>query len=326
MQRRYFLKRSTQLAVGASVLGLAACSEPSTRASAQTQPEKRPTAEVDKWFDISLAQWSLHKPIFAGELDNLEFARIARDEFGLGGIEYVSSFFKDKATDMGYLKQMNDRAAASGVKQLLIMVDGEGQLGAADDEARMQAVKNHHRWIDAAATLGCHSIRVNAAGSGSREEVAKAATEGLAKLSEYGKGAGINVIVENHGGYSSDGSWLANVIKNTGMDNCGTLPDFGNFCIERNPGGYEAGCKNEYDRYKGVEELMPYAKAVSAKAYDFDSAGEVTETNYGKMMGIVRAHDYAGWVGIEYEGSGEEPMVGIRKTVELLRKYGGRVG
>lgn len=305
MQRRKFLRTAATATLGAAVTPAAFA---------------RALAE-EKWFDISLAQWSLNKAFFGGELDNLEFARVARETYGLGGIEYVNQFFRDKAKDETYLSQMKQRAEDNGVRSVLIMIDGEGQLGATKKKKRTEAVENHHKWVDAAHYLGCHSIRVNAAGKGSREEVAKAAADGLARLGEYADEAGLNVIVENHGGYSSDGEWLAGVIAATGRDNCGTLPDFGNFCIQRKAGG----CADEYDRYKGVEELMPYAKAVSAKTHDFGPNGQETHTDYSRMMGIVKDHGYRGWVGIEYEGGGLTPEEGIRKTIELLRENGGRV-
>jgi len=240
MQRRNFLRTSSKAGLALGLLGttgLLSCGDSTeTTGDTATKTSPAPAAEPQLWFDISLAQWSLHKTFFDGKLDNLDFAKTARETFDLEGIEYVNQFFKDKATDMDYLKQMKQRADDYGVTSVLIMCDGEGNLGDADAKKRMQAVENHHKWVDAAKFLGCHSIRVNAAGQGTAEEVAKAATEGLAKLSEYGKTQGMNVIVENHGGYSSNGEWLAGVIKNTGMDNCGTLPDFGNFCITREEG------------------------------------------------------------------------------------------
>jgi sugar phosphate isomerase/epimerase len=279
------------------------------------------TATTPLWFDISLAQWSLHKTLFAGEMDNLDFAKKSKMDFGISGLEYVNQFFKDKATDMDYLKQMKQRADDHGSTSVLIMVDREGNLGDTDDKARMLAVENHHKWVDAAKFLGCHSIRVNAAGQGTAEEVAAAATDGLGKLSEYAKTVGLNVIVENHGGYSSNGKWLSGVIAATGMDNCGTLPDFGNFCIERSPDG----CKEMYDRYQGVSELMPFAKAVSAKSHNFDADGWETESDYKRILKTVKDAGYTGWVGVEYEGSELSEDEGIRKTVELLKMAGAAV-
>ncbi len=195
------------------------------------------------------------------------------------------------------------------------MVDGEGQLGAPDDQQRTAAVENHYKWVDAAKFLGCHSIRVNAGSGGSYQEQQERAADGLGRLSEYAKPHGLNVIVENHGGLSSNGAWLAGVIKMVGMDNCGTLPDFGNFFIKRgdNP--------EEYDRYQGVDELMPYAKAVSAKTHDFDEQGNEIHTDYEKMMRIVvEKHGYHGYVGIEYEGGKIGEMEGIQKSKELLER------
>ena len=311
MQRRHFLYTAGLLGAGLAT----GCTPTKAKTATADLPDR------DLWFDISLAQWSLNKAFFSGELDNLEFARVARETYGLGGIEYVNQFFKDKATDQAYLGQMKQRATDNGVRSLLIMIDGEGNLGATDAAERATAVENHHRWVDAARYLGCHSIRVNAAGNGSREEVAKAATDGLAQLSAYAKQADLNVIVENHGGYSSDGSWLTGVIAATNMDNCGTLPDFGNFCMERSA----TGCAKEYDRYKGIREMMPYAKAVSAKTYDFDAAGNETTMDYVRILQTVKEAGYRGWLGIEYEGDGMTPEQGIRATIELLRKAGSMV-
>lgn len=266
-------------------------------------------------FKISLAQWSLHRAIRNEKtLEHLDFAKVTREAFGIEAVEYVNQFFKDKARDQTYLAEMKKRAADHGVKSLLIMVDGEGQIGAPQEADRVQTVENHKQWVDAAKYLGCHSIRVNAGSSGSFEEQQKLAADGLRRLSEYAAKVDLNVIVENHGGLSSNGGWLAGVMKLVAMDNCGTLPDFGNFFIRRGPN------PEEYDRYQGVEELMPYAKAVSAKTYDFDDAGNETTIDYVRMMKIVLAHGYHGYVGIEYEGRNLGEYEGIRKSKALLQR------
>jgi L-ribulose-5-phosphate 3-epimerase len=259
-----------------------------------------------KPFKISLAQWSLHKPLFAKEIDNLDFAKVAKERFGIEAVEYVNQFFKDKAKDAKYLEEMKKRTSDLGVTNVLIMIDGEGGLGNSDAAKRTAAVENHYKWVDAAKYLGCHSIRVNAETDKPYEEGSKLATDGLRRLSEYAKPLGINVIVENHGGLSSNGKWLAETIRATGMENCGTLPDFGNFY--------------EYDRYQGVTDLMPLAKAVSAKSYDFDADGNETKIDFAKMMKIVLDAGYRGWVGIEYEGSKLSPDDGIKATKKLLEK------
>ena len=264
-----------------------------------------------KLFDISLAQWSLNRQFFGGKLDALDFAKVTKEEFDLDAIEYVNQFFKDKANDEAYLGQLKSRAADHGVKSLLIMVDGEGSLGHGDTAERNKAVLNHHKWADAAKFLGCHSIRVNAAttGNGSFDEKQKLAADGLRSLSEYGAKLGLNVIVENHGGLSSNGAWLAGVMKIVNLPNCGTLPDFGNFNV---------GDGKWYDRYQGVAELMPFAKAVSAKSHEFDEKGDEVRTDYRRMMSIVLAAGYHGYVGIEYEGSKVDAYTGIKKTKQLL--------
>jgi len=262
-------------------------------------------------FRISLAEWSLHRALQGGHMTHLEFPMRARADFGIEGVEYVNSFFKDKARDEAYLAQLDLRCRDAGVTSLLIMCDGEGALGDADEAARRQAIENHVQWLEAAARLGCHSIRVNAAGGGERDELARRVADSLVALAERAAPLGLNVIVENHGGLSSDGAWLAGVMRLAANPRVGTLPDFGNFRI---------GDGTEYDRYRGVEELMPFAKAVSAKSHDFDEAGECVQTDYGRMLRIVHAAGYRGWIGIEYEGGGLDEDTGILRTKALLER------
>lgn len=268
-------------------------------------------------FQISLAQWSLHRALQAKKLDNLDFPKVTKQEFGISGVEYVNSFFKDKAEDGKYLADLKQRCEDHGVESVLIMVDGEGALGNSNKDKRKKAVENHHKWVAAAKFLGCHSIRVNAQSSGSYEEQVGLAADGLASLSEYAKSVGINVIVENHGGLSSNGQWLAQVIRKVNMDNCGTLPDFGNFAIQRAGKGRQ---EIMYDRYLGMAALMPFAKAVSAKSHDFDKDGNETKTDFKKVMQIVLDAGYRGWVGVEYEGRKLGEYDGIKATKKLLEK------
>lgn len=306
--RRDFLKRSAQFAAGAAVLAGAG---PSLLA-----------AEKEPLFRISIAQWSVHRAIFGKKMDNLDFAKTAKS-FGIEGLEYVNQFFKDKAKDEKYLAEMKKRAADEGVKSLLIMCDGEGALGDPDEKKRTQAVENHYKWADAAKVLGCHSIRVNAQSRGEYEEQVKLAADGLRKLCEYGDKLGLYVIVENHGGLSSNGQWLAKVMKTTAHPRVGTLPDFGNFRVSNT---------EEYDRYKGVAELMPYARSVSAKTHDFDAEGNETRTDYMKMMKIVLDNAPKEWiatgkyVGIEYEGGKVDELTGIKLTKALLEKVRAKMG
>ncbi len=260
-------------------------------------------------FKISLAEWSLHRMLYSGKIDHLDFCVIARNEFGLDAVEYVNSFFFDKARDINYLKEMKKRAQDHGVSSLLIMCDNEGYLGDPDRNGRKKAVENHYKWMEAAKLLGCHSIRVNAQSKGSYEEQIDFASDGLRMLAEFGETLGINTIVENHGGLSSNAKWLMSVMKKVNHPMCGTLPDFGNFRIEND---------NWYDRYLGVEELMPFAKAVSAKSHSFDSKGNEINTDYHKMINIVLASGYKGYIGIEYEGSEVDEMQGVHLTKKLL--------
>ncbi|MFN9273797.1 MAG: sugar phosphate isomerase/epimerase family protein [Planctomycetia bacterium] len=257
-------------------------------------------------FKISLAEWSLHKTLFAGKLDNLDFPRAAKQTFGIDAVEYVNQFFKDKVRDTDYIAELAKRASDEGVTNVLVMCDGLGNLGDPDSAARTKAVENHFPWVEAAKRLGCHSIRVNAASEGSFDEQQKLAADGLARLSDYASQMQMNVIVENHGGLSSNGEWRAGVMKRVGKPNCGTLPDFGNF--------------HDYDRYRGVEELMPFAKGVSAKSHEFDDAGNEVRTDYEKMLRLVVGAGYRGWIGIEYEGTALPEAEGILATKKLLER------
>ena len=262
-------------------------------------------------FKISLAEWSLHRALQSGRIDHLDFCKISKDEFGIMAVEYVNSFFFDKAKDIIYLREMKNRAENLGVKSLLIMCDNLGMLGDPDKNARISAVENHYKWVEAAKFLGCHSIRVNASSDGSYSEQISLAADGLRRLAEFGETFDINIIVENHGGFSSSGEWLALVMMEVNHPRIGTLPDFGNFKIKD---------EDWYDRYKGVKELMPYATAVSAKSHDFDALGNEINTDYYKMMKIVTEAGYSGYVGIEYEGNILDEVTGIHATKALLEK------
>jgi sugar phosphate isomerase/epimerase len=286
--------------------------------------KKNPNAAdlQNSFFEISLAEWSLHKTLFSKKIDNLDFPVVAKKEFGISAIEYVNAFFKDKAKDTKYLNELLMRCNDNGVKNHLIMCDGEGNLGELDNTKRLQAVENHYKWVEAAKYLGCATIRVNAYGVGTAEEVKTAAIDGLGRLGEFASKVGINVIVENHGGYSSDGSWLSSVMKEVGGKNVGTLPDFNNFCLKREGNK----CVEEYDRYKGTLEMMPYAKAVSAKSLDFDEQGNCIETDYIKMLKIVKDAGFKGYVGIEYEGLKLDEYEGIKKTKALLERVRAEIG
>lgn len=257
-------------------------------------------------FKISLAEWSLHRALGKGTITNLDFPRITKKTYGLDAVEYVSTFFKGKGEDQAYLTALKDSCAKYGVKSLLIMVDGEGSLADTSLASRNKAVENHYKWVKAAKFLGCHTIRVNAAGRGTMGQMQAAAIDALSKLSAYAADYNINVVVENHGGNSSYGKWLAEIMKTVNKPNCGTLPDLGNFY--------------EYDRYTGVKELMPYAKGVSGKTHDFDANGNETVIDYVKMMKIVADAKYSGYIDVEYEGNILSEDEGIKASIALLKK------
>ncbi len=292
MNRRNFIQTS----IG-TIGALAAGTVPSLAFEDQAPP----------LFEISLAEWSLHNMIWKKNLTNMDFPKYAKDEFGITAVEYVNGFFKDKAKDVKYLTELKKRTGDEGITNVLIMIDGEGQIGAAENKKRQQTVDNHKKWVEAAQFLGCHSIRVNAFGGGkNRDEKADNVIHGLTKLSEFAKDFNINIVVENHGGLSSDGRWLKQVLSTVNMPNCGALPDFGNF--------------KEYDRYQGITDLMPFAKGVSAKSRVFDDKGNETQTNFFKAMKICLDAGYRGHVGIEFEGKEISEQDGIHKTKALLEK------
>lgn len=281
------------------------------------------SAESESMFEISLAQWSLNRQFFGRDgvqkIDPLDFAKVAKRECGIDAIEYVNQFYFDAIKQPGYVQKLKQRADDEGVKSLLIMCDREGNLGDPDEGARATAVQNHQKWLEWAAELGCHSIRVNAASDASLsfEEQQELAADGLSQLCELADSFGLNVIVENHGGLSSHGRWLREVMEMVDSPRVGTLPDFGNFFINRD--GRNGEPKLEYNRYLGVYELMPYAKGVSAKSHEFDDQGNEVHTDFARIMKIVVDSGFRGYVGVEYEGGGNS-FEGIRMTKELLER------
>lgn len=329
MKRRNFIRKSSQAALGFGLLGtmnlLNSCKNGEETAQQAVQQSQQEAA--DMFFKLSLAQWSFHKALGINDekkvtLEHLDFAKKAR-ELGFEGVEYVNAFFKDKAEDMDYLKQMKQRAADNGVESLLIMIDREGDLAVKDDAKRKEGIENHYKWVEAAHFLGCHSIRVNVFGEGTADEMAYAATDALSRLSEFAAKENMNILVENHGGLSSNADWMMSIMNNVNLDNCGMLPDFGNFCVKRENGErWGAPCVEEYPIYKGVEMFMPKAIAVSAKSNNFDENGEETKIDYKRMLQIVKDGGYTGFIGVEYEGSEKSEEEGVILTRDLLIKHG----
>ncbi len=332
MKKTSRLFKLSGMIISMLVLTVLSCGEKQKETSKEAD-QVEVAAVQEPFFKLYLAQWSLNKAVRAGEQSPLDFAQKA-SELGFEGIEYVSQLYRNelekeadpKVAMEKLLKTLKEKSETYKVKNLLIMVDGEGNLATLDDKERAQTIENHKKWVDAAKYLGCHSIRVNAHGEGTSEEVAEAAVKGLTALATYAAPQGINVLVENHGGYTSNGQWLAKVMEEVNMPNCGTLPDFGNFCITEGYGSINSEeCDNAYDIYKGVSELMPYAKAVSAKSYDFDENGGQPKIDYVKMMQIVKDAGYTGLVGVEYEGENLSEIDGIKATRELLLKAASQV-
>lgn len=324
--KRNTLKITVLSGMAILLLGFYSCKETKKTETEATTVSSEMEKEVDPFFQLSLAQWSMHKMVFDEGVDPYTFAEKAKG-WGFTGLEYVSGLYYKELEKSNFseeamaefVKKSNAESTKHGMKNVLIMIDGQGDLATSDPKDRKKAVENHFKWVDAAAAMGCTSIRVNLAGSQKPQEWLSNSVDGLKQLATYAKDKNVNIIVENHGGLSSDASKLAEVMKTVNMDNCGTLPDFGNFCIKRKDGSYYNGeCAEEYDKYQGVKELMPYAKGVSAKSYDFDEVGNETKINFYKMLKIIKDAGYTGFVGVEYEGTVMSEEEGILATKELL--------
>ena len=326
MKRRVFMRNTVFAGIGMGV-GMSGC----------TTPKKEDKGEGDQsaispFFKLSLAQWSIHKMILQEGMDPYDFSIKAR-QWGFEGLEYVTQLYKgelQKGFDIDIslqkiAKKLNLRSQDQGLKNLVVMVDlqsKDGNMAMSDETQRLKAVENHYPYVDATATLGCHSMRVNMFGESDPERWKSASVDALGRLGEYAAKQNINILIENHGGFTSNASLLMEVINEVNMDNCGTLPDFGNFCIKRKPKPNWNECKEEYDKYRGMEELMPGAMAVSAKSYDFDENGNETTIDYSKMLQIVKNAEYRGFIGVEYEGGRLSEEEGIIATRDLLTKLG----
>ena len=323
MKRRNFIYRSTQAGMAVSLLGFIACKQQTKNEQMETAPEAEPQTGASPFFELSLAQWSIHLMIEEGGLDPYQFAAKA-SAWGFSGLEYVSQLY-EKQQEAGsysdeamqeFVARCNEEARKYGLQNVLIMVDEQGDLAVDSEADRIEAVERHKKWVDAAADMGCHSIRVNLNGSMDPETWTANSVDALTRLSKYAKEKNINVLVENHGDLSSNAALLAGVMRQVGMENCGTLPDFGNFCIRED----DSGCVENYDKYKGVKELMPYARAVSAKSNNFDSQGNERNIDYVEMLRIVKDAGYTGYIGVEYEGSELDEEAGVIATRDLLLK------
>jgi len=274
----------------------------------------------EKALHISLAQWSLHRSFQDGSLDPVDFAAIAQDTYQLDAVEYVNGFYLKQAGDETFWNNMKDRSANAGVKNLVLMVDDEGDLGDARERTRLKSVENHYKWVHAAKLLGCPTMRVNAFGDPDRETYRQAIIDGMSRLAAYAAKEDIHIVIENHGLFSSDAALIAGIIREVNMPNFGSFPDFGNWCLSAKWGTTQGECDRVYDRYQGVSELLPYARAVSAKSYNFNDKGEDTKIDYYRMMKLVKDSEYTGYIGIEYEGMEKSEHEGILITRELMTK------
>lgn len=326
MNRRKFIRNGSHAGLALSLLGIHACKEGKKPESESAESEAMTVKDTAPFFKLSLAQWSIHRMIFEEGVDPYTFAEKAKG-WGFAGLEYVSQLYYKELEPLhfseeamaAFVAKNNAEAKKHGLTNVLIMIDGQGDLATSDAAERKAAAENHFKWVDAAAAMGCHAIRVNLAGSTDAAEWVPNSVDGLSQLATYAYDKNINVLVENHGGLSSNAALLAGVMEQVNMDNCGTLPDFGNFCIRRtDPEDWSSGCAEMYDIYQGVSELMPYAKAVSAKSHEFNADGQETEIDYTRILQIVKDAGYRGFIGVEYEGSGLSEEAGLLATKKLM--------
>jgi len=290
---------------GAVLTGLR--SVPEARADDAPGP-KVPGAKAP--FKISLSQRSLRQEYVAARLDPLDFPRVA-SRFGVDAVEYVSTFYESKLKNKRDLAELKRRAAGEGIWSKLIIVDGASALGAPEPKSRRRAIDEHKKWVEAAAFLGGHAVSVRATSHGSEDDQVKWLSDGVRSLCKFSEPFGIDILLENHDGFSANGTWLGEVLSAVGHPRCGSRPDFGNFKLDDG---------REYDRYQGVRELSPFARAFSAKAYDFNDRGEETSINYAQMLKIVLDAGYHGHVAIEYEGKRLSEQAGILRTQQLLER------
>ncbi|MFS4491416.1 sugar phosphate isomerase/epimerase family protein [Maribacter sp. 2308TA10-17] len=304
--RRTFIKKTTLAAAAISMPSLYACGNKSK----SNMPK------------ISLAQWSLNRAFFAKTLDPVNFASIAKNDYGISAVEYVNQFYADNATDEKFWNEMAVRASDEGVQSLIMMVDEEEKLGDLDTDKRKKAVEDHYKWVNAAKILGCHSVRVNAFGEGSPDELEASLLDGIGRLTEYAAKEEIHIIIENHGLHTSNASFMTGIIKAVDNPYLGTLPDFGNWCLNAEWGSTETAknCTNIYPPDEGLKEFLPYAKGVSAKSYAFDANGNETVIEYPKLLGIVKNSDFDGHIGIEFEGENMSEPQGIKATKALIER------
>ena len=302
MKRRRFIRNSVLGATALAVKPLSAHSK------------------QEKALHISLAQWSLHRSFENGTLDPVDFAAVAAETYRLNAVEFVNGFYRKQARDEKFWISMRERSSNADVRNLILMVDDEGDLGDAREKTRLKSVENHYKWVHAAKLLGCPTMRVNAFGDPDRETYRQAIIDGMSRLATYAAKEDLNIVIENHGLFSSDAALIAGIIREINMPNFGSFPDFGNWCLSAKWGSTQGDCDRVYDRYQGVSELLPYARAVSAKSYNFNEKGEDTTIDYYRMMKIVKESDYSGYIGIEYEGTEKGEHEGILITRELMTK------
>ncbi len=274
-------------------------------------------------IEIGLSTWSLHRhmgPIkrqvvtdtgekhewteeYPEDVSLLDFAGFARKEYGLTHLELIQMSFP--STEASYLKKLRSAVEAAEAVIENVPID-VGDICELAPERRAEHVRNIKSWMDVAAAIGSRAVRVNTGPSREGSDALALAVESCKRLAEHADKLGLNVLIENHGGISSDPQLLKQLIESVSTERMGACPDFGGF--------------DEAIRYDGLQKIMPLAKLVHAKSYAFDEHGEETAIDYARCMQIVKNSGFSGVLSIEYEGDGNASE-GIKKTKELILRH-----
>ena len=261
--------------------------------------------DQEPWLKFAVQQYSFNRQLKSGELDMLDYPKTVVEGTGIKALEYFNGHMEEKASDTAFFKEIRKRTDDLGAVNTMILCRSKSALDSPDAAERSASVESYKPWLEAMKILGGLCIRVDVRSPGDAEEQKQHAVAGLQKLTEVAdKEFELDIVVENHGNHSSNGAWVADVMKKVGLENCGTLPDFQNF--------------TDYDPYQGVKEMMPWAKIVCAKSKKFDESGNEVNVDYRRMLKIVKDSGFKGYIGIEFEGHDVDPVSGINATKKLI--------
>jgi len=276
-------------------------------------------SDLKSEFKVSIAPWSLtRKPYGENDPDGihfLDYPLVAR-ELGFEAIEHDNLHYPGDLPNDKHLAKMKQRTEEAGVTNTLILCGALGDIADSRKSRRKKANFNYERWIEAAQFLGCHQVRVVCSDhiDIDWDEKMKLTVEAVSKLADFAQGHSIELLIENHNGYTSNPNWLVEMIQKVNRPNCGILGDFTEWRIEQNPDVLYP------DPYKGYEILAPYVKSVGAKSTTFDVLGNELVTDYPRMFEILNKVGYQGYIAVEYFGNDLPRRKGTTMTKELVER------